>query len=192
MILFQAKLKHSVISIMAILQVLAEPNDILRKKSSPVERVDNSIRKLMDDMLETMYDDKGIGLAANQVGVLKRVIVLDLQDSDDEERPEGFYPLYMANPVIVESSKDLVEADEGCLSVPGQVVTVSRAASVKIQYIDYNDTPKELFAQGWLARVVQHEVDHLDGKLVIDYLSSLKKDVVLRKLAKLQKAASLT
>ena len=177
---------------MAKLEVLTAPDPILKKKAIAVESVDDSVRKLMDDMLETMYEDRGVGLAANQVGVLKRVLVLDLQNDDEEERPEGFYPLYIANPEITEASDELIEAEEYCLSVPDQGVPVSRHASIKIKYLDYNNKVQILLAIGWLARAIQHEMDHLNGKILIDYLSVLKKNVVLRKLTKLKKMSATT
>ncbi len=169
---------------MAILPILTEPHPILRKKAQKVAQVDDNIRRLMDDMLETMYKDQGVGLAANQIGELKRIIVMDLQDSEDQERPEGFYPLYMANPEITSASKEKITADEGCLSVPGQIVPVERPESINITYLDYNNNKQEMLVEGWLARVIQHEMDHLNGKLLIDYLSKLKKDMLLKKLSK--------
>ena len=172
---------------MAKLEVLTAPNTILKKKANPVESVDDSVRKLMDDMLETMYEDRGVGLAANQVGVLKRVLVLDLQNDDEEERTKGFYPLYIANPEVTEASDEMIEAEEYCLSVPDQGVPVLRHASIKIKYLDYNNKVKDLSSKGWLARAIQHEMDHLNGKILIDYLSVLKKNVVLRRLTKLKK-----
>ena len=172
---------------MAKLEVLTAPNTILKKKANPVESVDDSVRKLMDNMLETMYEDRGVGLAANQVGVLKRVLVLDLQNDDEEERPKGFYPLYIANPEVTEASDEMIEAEEYCLSVPDQGVPVLRHASIKIKYLDYNNKVKDLSSKGWLARAIQHEMDHLNGKILIDYLSVLKKNVVLRRLTKLKK-----
>ncbi|GAB4162442.1 MAG: peptide deformylase [Rickettsiaceae bacterium] len=172
------------------LEVLTAPDPILKKKALPVEVVDDSIRKLMDDMLETMYEDKGVGLAANQVGVLKRVLVVDLQNDEETKRPKGFYPLFIANPEIIEASEEFVDAEEGCLSVPDQRIMVSRHYSIKVRYIDYHNKSQELLVEGWLARVIQHEMDHLDGRLLIDYLSNLKKDTVLRKLTKLKKMSA--
>lgn len=172
---------------MSILEVLTIPDPILKKKAQTVEAVDDSIRAIMDDMLETMYHDDGVGLAANQVGVLKRLLVIDLQNDDDTKRQEGFYPLFIVNPEIIEASDEMIEADEACLSVPGQQVTVKRHESVKIRYLDYNNNLQELSANGWLARAIQHEIDHLNGKLLVDYLSKLKKDVAMRKFAKMKK-----
>jgi peptide deformylase len=172
---------------MAILEIITAPDPVLKKKAQPVESVDDNIREIMDNMLETMYHDKGVGLAANQVGILKRIIVMDLQNEDDTERAEGFYPLFMANPTITDCSKEMIEATEACLSVPDQNIVVSRHASVKIKYLDYNNESKELETGGWLARAIQHETDHLEGKLLLDYLSPLKKNVAIRKLTKLKK-----
>tara|TARA_B110000503_G_scaffold140403_1_gene231209 strand:+ start:1141 stop:1665 length:525 start_codon:yes stop_codon:yes gene_type:complete len=170
---------------MTILKILTAPDPILQKVSHLVESVNSSVRQLMDDMLETMYKDNGVGLAANQVGVLSRVMVIDLHN-DDEIRSKGFYPLFIANPEIVEISDEMVEAEEGCLSLPDQRIIISRPEYIKIKYIDYDNKLQELGTGGWLARVLQHEMDHLDGKLAIDYLSNLKKNVALRKLVKLK------
>ena len=175
---------------MAILKVLIASDSVLQKKASSVESVNSSVRQLMDDMLETMYKDNGVGLAANQVGVLSRVLVLDLQNDDDQNRPKSFYPLYIANPEIVEASDEMIKADEGCMSLPGQRIPISRPNFVKIKYLDYDNKSQELATDGWLARAIQHEMDHLDGKLAIDYLSSLKKNVALRKLVKLKKLSA--
>ncbi len=175
---------------MAILEIRRAPDPVLSQKAKRVESVDSSIKKLMNDMLQTMYDDGGIGLAANQVGVLKRVLVLDLQDSDDQKRPKGFYPIHMANPEILECSEGVVEAEEGCLSLPQQTITVQRPEKVKVKYIDYNNKEKIMETGGWLARAIQHEMDHLDGKLLIDYVSKLKKDMYIRKLKKIKKLST--
>lgn len=172
---------------MAILKVLIAPDPILKQKALKIKMVDDSIRNLMDDMLETMYHDDGVGLAANQVGVLKRVLVLDLQNDDDKQRKEGFYPLFMANPELTFVSEEMIEAKEACISVPGHQVNVDRHASLRVKYLDYNNKIQEIEADGWLARAVQHEMDHLDGRTLIDYLSNLKKDVVIRKLVKMKK-----
>lgn len=173
---------------MAKLEILTAPHPILNQKALPVEQVDDEVRRLMDDMLETMYENNAVGLAANQVGILKRILVLDLQnDDDDKNRPKDFYPLFIANPEISESEDEFIEAKEACLSVPEQVVEVKRPAGIKITYLDYYNEKRELAADGWLARAILHEVDHLDGKLIINYLSNLKRDIVLKKLIKLKK-----
>jgi peptide deformylase len=172
---------------MTILPVLTFPDPILKQKSTAVEIVTADLRHLMDNMLKTMYHDSGVGLAAVQVGVLKRIIVLDLQDDDEIARPRGFYPIYMVNPEIISTSEEKVAGVEGCLSVPEQRIEVVRPGSAKIKFIDYNNKPQELEADGWLARAILHEIDHLEGKLLIDHLSSIKKDMVVRKLKKLKK-----
>ncbi|MFK7973524.1 MAG: peptide deformylase [Rickettsiaceae bacterium] len=175
---------------MTQLAILTAPHPILKKRALAVTDVNDQVRQLMQDMLETMYEGEGIGLAANQVGALQRVMVLDLQNSpQDVERPAGFYPLFIANPEIIEASEELVEAEEGCLSLPDQSILVTRPYSVKLRYKDYNNKLQELDAEGWLARAIQHEIDHLNGKLLIDSLSYAKKSAALRKLAKLKKTS---
>ena len=175
---------------MTLLKIITAPDPILKTKSKEVDSVDDSIRLLMDNMLETMYADNGVGLAANQIGETKRVIVLDLQDDDEVEREEDFYPLFIANPVITDFSENYVEAAEACLSVPDQRIDVSRPDKISIEYLNYNNKKQSLSASGWLARALQHEIDHIDGKILIDYLSPLKKNVAIRKLNKLKKNGS--
>tara|TARA_B100000902_G_scaffold168545_1_gene163225 strand:+ start:214 stop:735 length:522 start_codon:yes stop_codon:yes gene_type:complete len=162
-------------------KILIEPDPLLRKKCEPLEKVDDDLRKLMNEMLATMYDAPGIGLAAIQVGVLKRVVVIDL--SKDEKKN----PLFLINPEIVHKSKNTSIYEEGCLSLPGQFAEIERPAECILQYIDYNGKKKELKAKGLLATCIQHEVDHLDGILFIDYLSKLKKDMIIKKLVKHKK-----
>ena len=175
---------------MAILNIITAPDPILRQKALPVDSVDDLIRKLMDDMLLTMYDDEGVGLAANQVGVAKRLLVVDLQDTvekEEEDREQNIFPLFIANPEIIDVSEELVLAVEGCLSLPGEKMEIARAAHITLKFIDYNNISQQMFFEGWLARVIQHEMDHLDGKLLVDYLSKIKKDTALRRLKKLKK-----
>jgi len=167
---------------MAIRKILTEPDPFLRQKSTDVEKVDNNIRKLMDDMLETMYDAPGIGLAAIQIGVPKRVIVIDL--SRDEKKT----PMYFVNPKIILKSEINSTYEEGCLSVPGQFAEVDRPDKCHISYFDYNGQKQELKAEGLLATCIQHEMDHLEGILFIDYLSKLKKNFIVKKLSKQKKA----
>ena len=167
---------------MALLPILTAPDPRLKKKSLPVDVVDAGIRQLMDDMLETMYAAPGIGLAAPQVGALKRVIVLDI---DREETKTG--PLFMANPEIVEASDEDVTYEEGCLSVPEHYSDVARPATVRVRYLDRDGKTQELACEGLLATCVQHEIDHLDGILFIDHISSLKRNMILRKLLKARK-----
>ncbi len=162
-------------------KILIEPDPLLRKKCEPLEKVDDDLRKLMNEMLATMYDAPGIGLAAIQVGVLKRVVVIDL--SKDEKKN----PLFLINPEIVHKSKNTSIYEEGCLSLPGQFAEIERPAECVLQYVDYNGKKKELKAKGLLATCIQHEVDHLDGILFIDYLSKLKKDMIIKKLVKHKK-----
>ena len=163
-------------------KILIEPDPILRKKCSPLEKVDDQTRKLMKDMLETMYKAPGIGLAAIQIGILKRIIVIDI--SKDEEKKN---PLFLINPEITFRSKNTSVYEEGCLSLPGQFAEIERPAECTLKYIDYNGKEKELKADGLLATCVQHEVDHLNGILFIDYLSKLKKDMIIKKLVKQKK-----
>ena len=167
---------------MTIRKILTEPDPFLRQKSSEVEQVTDETRKLMDDMLETMYDAPGIGLAAIQIGVPKRVIVIDL--SRDEKKN----PLYFVNPKIIKKSDTDSTYEEGCLSVPGQFAEVDRPDKCHISFLDYNGKKQELKAEGLLATCIQHEMDHLEGILFIDYLSKLKKNLIVKKLSKQKKA----
>ena len=163
-------------------KILIEPDPILRKKCEPLEKVDSDIRKLMQDMLETMYDAPGIGLAAVQIGILKRLIVIDI--SKDEKKRD---PLFLINPVILKTSKNTSTYEEGCLSLPGQFAEIERPAECLLKYIDLSGKEKELKAEGLLSTCIQHEVDHLNGILFIDYLSKLKKDMIIKKLVKHKK-----
>ena len=167
---------------MTVRKILTEPNPFLRQKSKPVDKVDDSIRELMDDMVETMYNAPGIGLAAIQIGEPKRIIVLDV--SKDPEKKE---PMYFVNPEIVSTSKDNATYEEGCLSVPGQFAEIDRPDKCHIKYLDYNGETKELKAEGLLATCIQHEIDHLEGIVLIDYLSKLKKSMIIKKLSKQKK-----
>ena len=167
---------------MTVRKILTEPNSFLRQKSEPVDRVDDSIRELMDDMLETMYKAPGIGLAAIQIGVPKRIIVLDIS-----KNPEKKEPMYFVNPEIISTSKDDATYEEGCLSVPGQFAEIDRPDRCQVKYLDYNVKAKELKAEGLLATCIQHEIDHLEGILFIDYLSKLKKSMIIKKLSKQKK-----
>ena len=161
---------------MAILNILQYPNPRLRDHAKPVEAVDESVRRLVDDMFETMYEAPGIGLAATQVGVPKRVIVIDI--SDDRSSP-----LCLINPELA-SRQGEEQMDEGCLSVPGVYETVTRAERVTVRALDRNGDSLEIETGGLLAVCIQHEIDHLDGKLFVDYLSSLKRQRIRRKLEK--------
>ena len=141
----------------------------------------------MDDMLETMYAAPGVGLAAPQVAIHKRIVVVDAADRNSER-----CPLQLANPEIIKKSDDIATFDEGCLSFPDQFAEVERPASVRIRYIDYNNAPQEIEAEGLLSTCIQHEIDHLDGRLFVDHISMLKRNMILRKMAKLKKAGALT
>jgi len=164
---------------MTLRKILIEPNEILRKKSLKVESVDSDVQKLMDDMLETMYAAPGIGLAAIQIGVPKRVIVLDIAQKDGPKNP-----MYFVNPEIVQKSSNNSTYEEGCLSLPGQFAEIARPDKCRLKYLDYHGQHKEHEAEGMLATCIQHEIDHLEGILFIDYLSKLKKSMIVKKLSK--------
>lgn len=168
---------------MTRLKIFEYPDPVLRQKAAPVAEVDDELRRLFDDMLETMYAAAGVGLAAPQVGVTKRVIVIDTHDEEEGEVPR---PLYLANPEIVFRSDEQICHDEGCLSVPDQHAEVMRSASVKVRYLDYHGKPREIEAEGLLAIALQHEIDHLDGVLYIDHLSRLKRQMLIKKLQKMR------
>ena len=163
-------------------KIIIEPDPILRKKSTTFEKVDNDLRKLMDDMLETMYSAPGIGLAAVQIGILKRVIVIDISKGEEKKNP-----IFLVNPKITFKSNHTSVYEEGCLSLPGHFAEVERPAECHLDYIDYNGKKQKLQAEGLLATCVQHEIDHLDGVLFIDYLSKLKRDMIIKKLKKSKK-----
>ena len=167
---------------MAKKQILIIPDPLLRKVSEPVNSINTEIKNLMDDMLETMYAAPGIGLAAVQIGVLKRIIVIDLSKEGEKKNP-----LFIVNPEITFKSNELISYEEGCLSIPNQFAEVKRPSSCKVNFLDYNGKKKEINADGLLATCIQHEVDHLDGILFIDHLSKLKKDLILKKNKKQKK-----
>jgi peptide deformylase len=166
-------------SIMALLPIITLPDPLLRKASAPVERVDDQLRTLADNMLDTMYDAPGVGLAAVQVGVLRRLIVVDAAGKDDERRP-----LVLINPEILRLGPDMRLHEEGCLSIPDVRIEIERPASLRVGYLDRDGKPQELNAEGLLATVIQHEMDHLNGRLIIDFLSRLKRDMIVRKFKK--------
>lgn len=200
---------------MSLYNIIIAPDPVLKSVAHPVNAVDDAVRKQMDQMLATMYDAPGIGLAANQVNLLNRVIVMDVhpkswvyknEDRDgvlhiesayrsgDEDTVEGrdkdeddSHPLIMANPEIIYESEQRSVFDEGCLSLPGQFGTVERPAKVRVKYLDYHGKQQELEAEGLLSHCIQHEMDHLDGILFVDYLSSLKRNMIIRKMEKLKK-----
>lgn len=167
---------------MAILKVYEYPHPVLKKKAEKVANVDDDMRMFLDDMLETMYAENGCGLAAPQVGVSKRVVVIDIAREGEEPNP-----MYMVNPEIVWKSEETEICEEGCLSLPSLRAEVERPASVRVKYLDYNGQECELLAEEFLAVAVQHELDHLDGVLYIDHVSRLKRQMLVKKLEKIRK-----
>ena len=169
---------------MAVKQILTEPNKVLRQISKPVDKVTKQDQILMDDMLDTMYHANGIGLAAIQIGIPKRIIVMDIAKKDEKKNP-----MYFVNPIIKNKTKNLSTYEEGCLSVPNQFAEVDRPETCEVEYLDYNGEKKILKATGLLATCIQHEMDHLQGILFIDYLSKLKKSIIIKKLSKQKKSS---
>lgn len=169
---------------MALLDIITLPDAKLRLVSEPVERIDDELLRFMDDMLETMYEAPGIGLAAIQVGVPRRIVTIDVSGREEGSKPE---PLFLINPEILTSSDERSVYEEGCLSIPDYYAEVERPASVRLRYLDRDGKLQEIEADDILATCVQHEVDHLDGKLFIDYLSRLKRDMVIKKFVKAAK-----
>jgi peptide deformylase len=170
---------------MALLPVLVAPDPRLKLKAKRVAEVDSTIRRLMDDMLETMYLAPGIGLAAPQVGHALRIIVTDVARDEEAEKQ----PLRMANPEILWRSETLATYNEGCLSLPEHYADVTRPAAIRVRYIDHQNEIREMEAEGLLATVIQHEMDHLEGVLFVDHISPLKRNIILRKLAKTKRLA---
>ena len=163
-------------------KIVIEPDPILRKKSLSFEKVDSEVKNLLDDMLETMYEAPGIGLAAVQIGILKRAIVIDISKEDEKKNP-----IFLINPIIRFKSEKRSVYEEGCLSLPGHFAEIERPAECELDYIDYDGKERNLKAKGLMATCIQHEVDHLNGVLFIDYLSKLKKDMIIKKLIKYKK-----
>ena len=166
---------------MTIKTILTEPNTLLRQISQLIEKVGESERELMNNMLETMYAANGIGLAAIQIGEPKRIIVMDLSKEENKK-----LPMYFVNPIITKKNDEKITYEEGCLSVPNQFAEIDRASKCEVEYLDYNGNKQNLQAEGLLATCIQHEVDHLEGILFIDYLSKLKKEMIIKKLSKQQ------
>jgi len=166
---------------MSVKKILTEPNKLLRQISKLVEKVGDKERTLMNDMLDTMYAAPGIGLAAIQIGVPKRIIVMDI--SRDKEKKE---PRYFVNPIIKSKNKEKAKYEEGCLSVPDQFAEIERPNTCEVEYLDYDGKKQLLKADGLLATCIQHEIDHLEGILFIDYLSKLKKSMIIKKLSKIK------
>ena len=183
---------------MSIREIIKLPDPVLRQTSAEIETVDDDVRRLLDDMLATMYDAPGIGLAAIQIGVPKRIITIDAssridddegEDDSKEERGKEDGPLFLINPVILASSDERSVYEEGCLSIPEYFAEVERPAEVHVEYVGYDGKKHELKADGLLATCIQHEVDHLNGVLFIDYLSKLKRDLVVRRFTKAARTA---
>jgi peptide deformylase len=170
---------------MAVLPIITAPDPRLKLKAKPVKAVDAEVRRLMDDMVETMYAAPGIGLAAPQVGVARRVLVVDAAREDEKPRP-----LKIANPEILWRSEELATYNEGCLSLPEHYADVSRPAKIRLRYLDEQNELREVELEGLLATCIQHEMDHLEGVLFVDHLSALKRGIILRKLAKLKRQKS--
>ena len=164
---------------MTIKTILTEPNKILRQVSLPVKNVGKKEQRIMDDMLETMYHAKGIGLAAIQIGIPKRIIVMDIGKDQENQKP-----MYFVNPIINNKNSNFSTYEEGCLSVPNQFAEVDRPSACEVEYLDYDGNKKKLLASGLLSTCIQHEMDHLEGILFIDYLSKLKKSMIIKKLSK--------
>jgi peptide deformylase len=171
---------------MALLPILIAPDPRLKRKSEPLERMDDDARKLVDDMLETMYAAPGVGLAAPQVGVAKRLVVLDIAERDEPRKQ-----IVLANPELIHTSDTLASYEEGCLSVPDYYAAVARPDACRIRYLDYENEIREMEAEGFLATCIQHEIDHLEGVLFIEHISALKRNIILRKLAKTRKQQAL-
>lgn len=176
-------------------EIIKVPHPVLKSTATAVDKVDDSVREQMRRMLQTMYEGNGIGLAANQVGLLNRVIVMDLEwrecGDGDCHHAHGGNPIFLANPHILWTSEEFSEMDEGCLSIPGHYAKVQRPAQVRVSYLDVLGEEKELEADGLLSHCVQHEIDHLNGVLFIDHISSLKRNMILKKLQKDQKHAEI-
>jgi len=170
---------------MAILPLIIAPDPRLKKRAAPVSGVDDGIARLMDDMLETMYDANGIGLAAPQIGRLDRVIVVDIADKKEEPQP-----MALANPEVIWESEDAAEYNEGCLSLPEQYSDVVRPRAVRVRYMDRDNRPAEIYGEGLLAVVLQHEIDHLEGVLFVDRISLLKRNIIIRRLQKWKKSGA--
>lgn len=166
--------------------IIKIPDPMLKQVASPIETVSDSVRRQLDGMLETMYAAKGIGLAANQVSILNRVLVMDVAQ---REEPETREPIFMINPEIVWASEEPSLWDEGCLSIPGQFAEVERPYSVRVKYLGYDGKMQEDSFEGLASHCVQHEIDHLNGVLFIDHLSVLKRNIILKKFKKAQKEA---
>ncbi|MDC2996465.1 peptide deformylase [Candidatus Pelagibacter sp.] len=166
---------------MTVKKLITVPDEILRKKSQNIEKINQEEKKLINDLFETMYHHKGIGLAAIQVGIPKRIIVLDVQQKDEQKKP-----LCFINPVIKDLSKEKSKYEEGCLSIPNTFIEIERPKTCIVEYIDIEGKKKNMKCDDLLSTCIQHEINHLDGKLIIDFLSKLKKDLIIKKLSKVK------
>jgi peptide deformylase len=171
---------------MAIFPIITIPDPVLRKQAKPIERVDDELRRLMDDMLATMYDAPGIGLAAPQIGISRRLIVMDPAKDDAPKTP-----VIMVNPEILERSAEMRLHEEGCLSIPDITAEIERPGKTRVSYIDGEGKKQEVALEGIWSTIVQHEIDHLNGILFIDYLSRLKRDMIVKKFTKAKRADAL-
>jgi len=171
---------------MAVRSIIVAPDPRLKLRSAPVERVDGRIRRLMDDLLETMYEAPGIGLSAVQIGIPERVIVVDVA-----REGEARAPLRLANPEVLWQADEIATREEGCLSLPDQYAEVSRPAKARVRYLDHEGRWREIAVEGILAQCLQHEIDHLEGRLFVDYLSTVRRNIILRKLVKARRTGSL-
>tara|TARA_Y100000591_G_C21760399_1_gene659796 strand:- start:561 stop:1085 length:525 start_codon:yes stop_codon:yes gene_type:complete len=167
---------------MSIREIITVPDEILKKTSLPIEKVGINEKKLVNDLFETMYNSNGIGLAAVQVGILKRVLVVDVSSKEEEKKP-----LCFINPIIKKLSDDMSVYEEGCLSIPETFIEIQRPKICEIEFVDINGNIKTKKLDGLLSTCVQHEINHLDGKLIIDHLSKLKRDIIIKKISKLKK-----
>ena len=167
---------------MSIKDVITVPDEILKKISDPIDKVSTNEKKLVKDLFETMYDSKGIGLAAVQVGILKRILVIDISSKGEPKKPMSFI-----NPVIKSFSQDTSIYEEGCLSIPDTFIEIERPKICEVEYIDLDGKIKNLKCDGLLSTCLQHEINHLDGKLIIDHLTKLKRDIIIKKISKNKK-----
>ena len=167
---------------MTIKKLVTVPDEILRKKSQPIQKITNEEKKLVNDLFETMYHHKGIGLASIQIGIPKRIIVLDIAQKEEKKSP-----LCFINPVVRKICSEKSEYEEGCLSIPDTFIKIERPKTCLVEFIDIKGNKKQMECDNLLSTCIQHEINHLDGKLIIDYLSKLKKDFIIKKLSKAKK-----
>ena len=167
---------------MTVKKLITVPDEILRKTSLPIEKISNNEKKLIKDLFETMYHHKGIGLAAIQMGIPKRIIVLDVSQKDEIKKP-----LCFINPVVKNVSEEKSKYEEGCLSIPNTFIEIERPKTCIVEYVDIDGTKNQIECDGLLSTCIQHEINHLDGKLIIDHLSKLKKDIIIKKISKSKK-----